>query len=178
MTSLDLNFENDHILSVCVSLTGPLHTFQSNKRGYTFREHFAWDAKGWRLQFRAFIAAVETETTLGALQEKPDINTVISHSNPLGRVLQILRDAQERRTAGWSLHRRVGGVQGRFDMNRVRVLPSGKIGSFASFNIAIDGTLYLGQFHLLEESASRPKPTAWDRSRGAKAGLPTLGKRR
>ena len=60
----------------------------------------------------------------------------------------------------------------------MRQLPKRNIGSLASFELKLNSGAYLGQFHISEVRLTMPKPMAWDHSKGAKAGLPSLGKRR
>ena len=89
-----------------------------------------------------------------------------------------LQERREQLQAGWHLTRVEDGVKGWFEMARIRQLPKGKLGSVASFNVVLHDVLYLGQFHLSEQTQPMEKPTAWDNSKGAKAGLLSLGKRK
>jgi hypothetical protein len=98
------------------------------------------------------------------------------HSGPFS--LAQLRARREQLKAGWHLARAENGVMGWFEMARVHELPKGKMGSSASFNVELNGVLYLGQFNLSQQPQPIARPTAWDNTKGAKAGLPTLGKRR
>lgn len=168
----------DQTLDVCVSMTGPHHVFQRGRRGHQSVELFDWKGKRWRLRFQAFEKCHQTETTHGMLDHQPDddfgwLPSRFSQADRNG-----LAAARDQRQAGWRLEKAPDGVHAVFDLTRLRTFRSGKIGSFASFNVDVDGTLYLGQFHLRQEPEPRSEPTEWDRTRGPKAGLPGLGKRR
>jgi hypothetical protein len=170
-------------------MTADPRVFSSGKRGFLFRDRFDWDGRTWGIRFDAWIMThVSVDTTLGALaaardydrESTPEFSTPAPSPNSsqqrekFAKLLQM----QETRAAGWHLTKSEEGVQGWFELARMRELPKGNVGSFASFELNLNSVVYLGQFHISEVRHYMPKPTAWDHSRGAKAGLPSLGKRR
>jgi len=171
-------------------MNGPHYQFKTGKLGYFWLDRFNWKGKCWRLRFQAFIKSQRTGTTHGMLEgvreetvvRVPSFELDKQHRSAFARKLEKLikasREAQDRLEAGWKLIKLPNGIQAVFDLSRLRTYPSGKIGSFASCNVEIDGVLYLCQFHIREQYEPLPKPTEWDWSRGARAGIPTLGKRR
>jgi hypothetical protein len=181
-------------LEVRARMTGPHHQFKSGKLGYLWRDNFDWSGKRWRLRFQAFVMKQSSGTTHGMLEENredvvPSMAIIVEDpvkdskddSMPLThieRLIEACREAQDHLEAGWKLKKLPGGINAVFDLNRVRQKPSGKLYSFASCNVEIEGVLYLCQFHIHEQLDPLPKPTAWDWRRGARAGIPTLGKRR
>jgi hypothetical protein len=179
---LDAKINKHRKLEVEVPLDGPLHVFKTGRRGHTGREYFDFDGRRWLLRFRAFETNRNSETTHGQLVERAAAvsipGSITCATDPLDALLEKARIAAERREGGWVLRKTKTGVQATFDLSRVRLLPSRKIGSFASFNIDVNGTRYLGQFHITEQERPTSKPTERDWSRGPKAGLPSLGKRR
>jgi hypothetical protein len=131
---------------------------------------------------------METETTLGMLggvyrserlaRIAESKLTVAQLGDKLIQIRNRCLAREERQAAGWDLIGVSDGLEGYFDLNAIRDLPRGKIGSFASCNLRVDGVLYLAQFHLFEQQGTSSKPTAWAKSSGPSAGLPSLGKRR
>ncbi len=163
--------------------------FRSGTRGFLFRDRFDWDGRTWRIWFYAWIMThVSVDTTLGPLdndrESTPEFSTPIPSPNSsqltgkFAKLLQEMGETKERRAAGWHLTKTEEGLHGWFELAQMRRLPKGNRGSFASFELKLNSVAYLGQFHISEVRPYMPKPTAWDHSRGAKAGLPSLGKRR
>jgi hypothetical protein len=189
---LAICFDRDRNLGVRVNMTGAHHEFRTGKQGYLFRESFDWDGRRWLVKFQAFVMPHRVDSTLGLLDDavgteklafitEPDLTSAPGSLRLTGKLKELVHFSMERQDklrAGWHLRRSEVGVEGSFQLARIRPLPHGKLGSFASFNVELNGRLYLGQFHISEHKASSPRPTAWDHSRGAKAGLPSLGKRR
>jgi hypothetical protein len=186
----EVTFRSESNLEVRVPMAGPHHQFQTGKLGHYFIDQFDWNGKRWRLQFQAFVKGRQTETTHGMLEEVRarvprvpsglvlDTKPVGSLGGKWGKRIESARLNQERREAGWKLTKLPDGIQAAFVLSKLRTRPSGKMYSFASCNVEIEGVLYYCQFHLREQHEPMPKPTKWDWSRGARAGIPTLGKRR
>jgi hypothetical protein len=169
---------DDH-LDVRASLIGSHVTFKSGKSGHRDRELFHWKGRRWSVRLQAFVMQRETETTHGMLAEGSVERVRPAISEPdASPIWRAMMEVDQRREAGWQLRKLPTGVRAVFDLGKLRTLPSGKTGRFSSFNVEINGVLYLGQFHLVEQPEPMARPTEWDRSRGAKAGLPSLGKRR
>jgi hypothetical protein len=175
--AFETTFDRDGNLHVNVRLTGPYHVFNRN-RGYAFREYFDWHGRRWLLNFLAVVTPNQTGTTHGMLTEVRDEGGKSDGDPAFDELFRKIREAQNKSDVGWRLTRFQDGIEGCFHWARLRPLPSGKTGSFASFNIEIGGVLYFGQLRLSEQPHRREKPTEWDWSRGAKAGAPSLGKRR
>jgi hypothetical protein len=184
MSPLEITFDRAGDLHVRVDLTGTIHVFSSGKRGYTFRDSFDFSGGRWLLRFQAFETQQKNVTTLGLLSDVLDPKqSVVPGSSDLQTrprsgpfSLAQLRARREQLKAGWHLARAENRVMGWFEMARVHELPKGKMGSSASFNVELNGVLYLGQFNLSQQPQPIARPTAWDNTKGAKAGLPTLGK--
>ena len=186
----ELTLRSDGNLRVRVVMTGDPRVFSSGKRGYLFRDSFDWDGRTWRIRFDAWsMTHLPADTTVGSLAYAPDDARESTRefsaptqspnlSESMEKFAKLLHEAQERRAAGWHLTKSEEGVRGWFELAQMRPLPKGKLGSFASFGLMLNAVAYLGQFHISEVRPSMPRPTAWDHSKGAKAGLPTLGKRR
>lgn len=205
---IEITFPSGSNLEVRVLMTGPHHRFRTGKIGYLWRDQFDWNGKRWRLRFQAFVThslvfdgmtglplqRPVSGTTHGMLEEvRGDVvssaRIVVqepakeSRGEPsplthMEKLIEAAREAQDWLEAGWKLTKFPNEIQGTFDLSRLKTKPSGKMYSFASCNIETEGVLYLCQFHLREQLEPLPKPTAWDWSRGARAGIPTLGKRR
>ena len=186
LTFLTVTFDRHANLCICVRMTGDHHVFKTGKYGYQFREHFDWDGRSWLLRYQAFVRPDRSDTTLGVLRDvfAPDdvqVREPAHDSTPMERkVAEFAARARQRQKgqgAGWHLKRVGDGVQGWF--KRGSATPkNGKLRSFASFYVELNGSLHLGQFYLSERFPSTDKPIAWDYSKGAKAGLPSLGKRK
>ena len=175
--SFDVTFKDGHTLAARVSMTGPCHTFGSGKHGFKYRDTFDWGGRSWCLRFTAFKDAASASPTV-IVQKRGRADQTQTKATALAPLLQRIRANQEKKAAGWRVEVLPDGIQAWFDMAAIRTLPSKKEGSFASFEVEIEGTAFLGEFHLLEVLGAAPKPISWDWSPGAKAGLPTLGKRR
>lgn len=70
------------------------------------------------------------------------------------------------------------GVSALCNLSGVLSASSDNPHGFASFYVQRGINLYLGQFFITSRAEPAMKPTAWDWSKGPKAGLPTLGKKR
>jgi hypothetical protein len=174
-------------LNLRVRMIGEHHIFSTGKLGYSFPdEFFDWDGHRWLLTFRAWMNPTSPTLTLESLLDVfPEEHPAFQRSTMPGGLDQIEtwtinHAARKQSESGWHLKRVEDGIQGRFELAKIHPLRKGKgkIGSFASFTVRLNGAAYEGQFHLSEQPSPMAKPTAWDSSRGAKAGLPTLGKRR
>ena len=172
---LDIALNKDTDITLTVNMTGPHHVFKSGKTGYTEYQSFEWDHRRWGIRFQAFVTDKRVETTHGLLS---DVIEMAPDSDPVTNLDSSLDRLRKRVQAGWELRRRPDGIHAIFDHRRLRTLPSGKIGTFASFNVEVGGVLYFGQLRVTEMPEPMTAPTERDWSKGAKAGLPTLGKRR
>lgn len=187
---VEITFINVLNLQARLRMNGPHYQFKTGKLGYFWRDRFDWKGKCWRLQFLAVVKRRQTETTHGMLEEVRervprvpsglvlDTKGVESLFGKFAKWAEVSRLNQERREAGWKLRKLASGIQAVFDLSKLRPLRRGKIGSSASCYVQIDGVLYWCQFLIFEQHEPLPKPTEWDWSRGARAGIPTLGKRR
>jgi hypothetical protein len=156
-------------------------------------DDFEWNSGRWRLRFQSWVRKPqEVDPILEPLldvfpedhpdcSEPPVLPRDLNSSLPakLGwlRRQVIVRAAVRQDKTGWHLKRVCDGVEGWFDLTHLPKESSEKQ-LFASFDLERDGVVYRCQFHILELCWPSEKPTSWDNSRGAKAGLPTLGKRR
>jgi hypothetical protein len=177
---LDITFDRNGNLHVRVRMTGNQRTFASGNRGYSFRERFDWDARSWRLNLSAVVKESETETTLGLLTDVPyeDNPSSVPGASKLEELVRRSELRRIERARGWHLARVADGVEGWFELSKIYELPQAKMGSFASFYLELNGILYYGAFNLSEYAPRQGRPTTWDHSKGARAGIPSLGKRR
>ena len=160
-------------------------------RVYHVTDEFECNGKRWRLRFQSWVRKPQQgDARLPSLLDvfpEDHPNYKEPTPPPQGSSLRakvawmgiraLHRAAKKQRETGWHLKLAGGGVEGWFDLAKLPKESSEKC-PYASFQLERDGTAYWCQFHILERPWPREKPTAWDHSRGAKAGLPTLGKRR
>ncbi len=147
-------------------------------------DDFEWNGQRWRLRFQSWVRKPqEGSPTLDSLREiLPEDDPKYLDPLPPRNGYQIVEyfilstlnhEAKKQSKSGWHLKQVGGGVGGWFDLRRLPKESTDKK-PFASFDFGD----YRCQFHILRLPGPSEKPIAWDNSRGAKAGLPTLGKRR
>jgi hypothetical protein len=153
---------------------------------------FEWNGKRWRVRFQSWPRKpqeVDPRLYLWDVfpEDHPDFQ---QGGSPLWKptmsleekiasmeAFEITREAIRQNGTGWHLRLSGDGVEGWFDLAKLPKEPSDKK-PFASFDLKRDGTAHRCQLHLGEWPWPADRPTAWDNSRGARAGLPSLGKRR
>lgn len=169
-------------LHVQVQMAKPNHiSKRSGRPGYFERRQFPWRGQDWTLRFQAAPQDSQPDTTHGMIEEGAAGTAACAVTGgAFPHLLEGLMESaeRERRYTGWRIEKLSSGVRGSFDPSRLRTLPKGKTGGYASFCARFDGQLYLAQFLLQEQPQPGTRPIDRDWSRGAKAGLPTLGKRR
>jgi hypothetical protein len=175
---LDVTFDRDENLHFFARMTGPHRVSANGNEGYSLREHFDWRGRAWLLSFQAWVKASQTQTTHLLLAGESDKDQGAAGATIFDHLMPALIAQREARERGWRLFRTSDGVTGQFDPDRLLQLPRGGLGSNATFNVEINGLLYWGQLLLREQPQAMERPTAWDWTKGAKAGLPSLGKRR
>lgn len=168
-------------LQINVNLDRVHVQFSTGKLGFSGSDFLEWNGKPWTVRFQAFIRSGESPTTHGLLQNdhdhEPTVNAPeLDAQNPLAHFKEHFKKERERREAGWSIHSVSCGLSALCVLS-VAVRPNDS-GGFASCYFRHGDQLYLGQFFIKERIGQSVKPTSWDWSKGAKAGLPSLGKRR
>jgi hypothetical protein len=166
-------------LEIKVSMAGSHRVSQAGNKGFYQSRSFSWLTKLWTIRFQASVRDCETPTTHGRLGEtvlRPTGSTKLGLRIPPS-LLQEIQAANEARES-WKMEKTPDGVQAQFDPNGLRQLKSGKKGSVANFYVGMNGLLYWGQFLLKEKAEPGRRPTERDWAKGARAGIPTLGKRR
>src|SRR5438132_1472083 len=151
-TQLNITFAKDSRLEIRVPMDGSVHIFRKGTRGHIGRDYFEWNGKRWLLRFESFVEKLRrTDTTHDLLVEKVEKSEVgkadTQAAGPFASLWDKLRAAQDRKEAGWRLHKAANGVDAVFDLRCMRKLRTEKIGSFASFYVIIDGISFRGQFH-------------------------------
>ena len=172
-----------------VNMSGDHWEFGTGNLGFKGSDHFEWKGKSWKVNFLATVRLVESPTTYGLLGSDHQSDVSEADFNPPNTgynafALASVLEQRKRREAGWCIHKVPGdpihsvpcGVSALCELP-IAVLPKKK-GGFASFYVELGNYLYLAKIAVKERSGPSAKPTSWDWSKGAKAGLPSLGKRR
>jgi hypothetical protein len=152
-------------------------------------DDFEWDTKRWRVRFQSWPRKThEVDPLIDLLDVFPEDHPDYKQPRPSrpGRSFssldelaawQISRKAEKQSRYGWHLRKVCDGVEGWFDLTKLPKEHSDKK-PFVSFDLELNGTKHRCQFHVWEVPWPREKPTAWQSSTHASAGLPSLGKRR
>jgi hypothetical protein len=176
---LDATFVSSDRLHIRVNMDGNHWEFASGKLGFRGSEPFSWNGKSWRVRFQAFIRTHESTTTHGLLRSAPQTVVASDHSHSYPFVHFEEHWKKKGTARSWMGHP-CGqcGVSALCNLSGVLSASSDNPHGFASFYVQRGINLYLGQFFITSRAEPAMKPTAWDWSKGPKAGLPTLGKKR